>query len=312
MAFCFFYKRILYLWLINRVELKPLYKLHFLVLLWGFTGLFGRLISIGALPLVFVRISIACIAIYIFLKVKRIALKETRKNMLILFGIGGVIGLHWTFFFGAIKASNVSVALSTLATGALFTAFLEPLFFKRKIRLSEIGFSIIVILCLYFIFRASPDYVVGILMGIFCSFLSALFSVLNAKIQPRFNASKMMFYELLGGALLVLPLIILNGDFAQITNMKIEDLGWLLILGVVLTAYPMIESTKLLAHIKPFTILLAINMEPVYGIILAYFIFGESEKMSPDFYIASVIMIIVIICDEMLKKRHKKARESEY
>lgn len=279
-------------------------RLQFIVLLWGFTGVLGKLIQTDAIPLTWYRVAIASIVLFLILRLKRISLKVNTKSFFLLLGVGCIIGLHWMTFFGAIKVSNVAVALSTLSTGALFTAFLEPIFFNRKIQLSEIILAIIVSACILLIYNASPDYWLGILLGIVCSFLSALFSVCNGKIHNRFPATKIMFYEMLGGLFIVsLLLPFFNGYTSLIYDISWKDFGFLLLLGSLFTAYPMIESVRLMKHISPFTLLLNVNLEPVYGIILAFLIFGESEKMTPLFYIATTIMLLVIIANGIIKKR---------
>lgn len=279
-------------------------RLQFIVLLWGFTGVLGKLIQTDAIPLTWYRVAIASVVLFLILRLRKISLKVSRKEFFLLLGIGCVIGLHWMTFFGAIKVSNVAVALSTLSTGALFTAFLEPIFFKRKVQISEIVLAIIVSACILLIYNASPDYWLGILLGVICSFLSALFSVCNGKIHHRFPAQKIMFYEMLGGLFIVsLLLPFFNGYNSLINDVSWKDFGYLLLLGSLFTAYPMIESVRLMKFISPFTLLLNVNLEPVYGIILAFLIFGESEKMTPLFYIATLIMILTIIVNGLIKKR---------
>lgn len=280
------------------------FRLQFIVLLWGFTGVLGKLIQTDAVPLVFYRVAVASVVLYLILRFRKISLKVNRKDFLLLLAIGVIIGLHWMSFFGAIKVSNVAVALSTLSTGALFSAFLEPLFFKRKIILSEIILAVVVSACILLIYNASPDYWLGIVLGVICSFLSALFSVSNAKIHTRFPAQKIMFYEMLGGLLVVALFLPFFGGYSSlITDVSWTDLGLLLLLGSLFTAYPMIESVSLMKFISPFTLLLNVNLEPVYGIILAFFIFGESEKMTPLFYIATGIMVLAIVVNGFIKKR---------
>lgn len=279
-------------------------RLQFIVLLWGFTGVLGKLIQTDAIPLTWYRVAIASVVLFLILRLRKISLKVSRQEFFLLLGIGCFIGLHWMTFFGAIKVSNVAVALSTLSTGALFTAFLEPIFFKRKVQISEIVLAIIVSACILLIYNASPDYWLGILLGVICSFLSALFSVCNGKIHHRFPAQKIMFYEMLGGLFIVsLLLLFFNGYHSLINDVSWKDFGYLLLLGSLFTAYPMIESVRLMKFISPFTLLLNVNLEPVYGIILAFLIFGESEKMTPLFYIATLIMILTIIVNGLIKKR---------
>lgn len=279
------------------------FRLQFIVLLWGFTGVLGKLIQTEAVPLVWYRVGVASVVLFLILRIRKIDLKLNRKDLMLLLGIGGVIGLHWMAFFGAIKVSNVAVALSTLSTGALFSAFLEPLFFKRKINLSEVILAIVVAGCILLIYNASPEYWMGIVLGIICSFLSAFFSVSNGKIHTRFPAQKIMFYEMLGGWMVVCLFLPFFGGFPSLLEVSWKDLGLLILLGSLFTAYPMIESVSLMKFVSPFTLLLNVNLEPVYGIILAFLIFGESEKMTPLFYVATAIMVSAIIVNSLLKMR---------
>ena len=281
------------------------FRLQFIVLIWGFTGVLGKLISIDAIPLVWYRVLVAALVLFVILKVKKINLKLSTKDFTILLGIGVIIGLHWMAFFGAIKVSNVAVALSTLSTGALFSAFLEPIFFKRKIILSEIILAIVVSACILLIYNASPEYWLGIVLGIICSFLSALFSVLNGKIHTKFPAPKIMFYEMIGGWFIVCAFLPFFGGWEILANLSWTDLGLLIALGSLFTAYPMIESVSLMKYISPFTLLLNVNLEPVYGIIIAYLIFGESEKMTPLFYVATAIMVGAIVVNSLIKARQQ-------
>jgi len=285
---------------------SPQIRLQFIVLLWGFTGVLGKLITVSAIPLVWFRVLVAGVMLFAILKFRRIELKVSRKDLLMLLGIGVVIGLHWMAFFGAIKVSNVAVALSTLSTGALFSAFLEPFFFKRKINFYEIMLAIVVSCCILLIYNASPEYWMGIVLGVICSFLSALFSVLNGRIHTKFPSQKIMFYEMLGGWIIVSIFLPFAGGLETIFIISWKDLGLLILLGSLFTAYPMIESVNLMKYISPFTLLLNVNLEPVYGIILAYFIFGQSEKMTPLFYIATAIMVLAIVVNVILKKQSGK------
>lgn len=281
-------------------------RLQFIVLLWGFTGVLGKLITIDAIPLVWFRVLVAALVLFAVLKIRKISLNINRKDLMMLLGIGVIIGLHWMAFFGAIKVSNVAVALSTLSTGALFSAFLEPILFKRKINLSEIILAVVVSCCILLIYNAKPEYWLGIVLGIICSFLSALFSVFNGKIHARFPAQKIMFYEMLGGWLIVCMFLPFMGEMDMIFDVSWKDLGLLLLLGSLFTAFPMIESVNLMKYISPFTLLLNVNLEPVYGIILAWLIFGESEEMTPLFYFATAIMVLAILANVILKNQTGK------
>ena len=173
---------------------KVQFRLQFLVLLWGFTGVFGKLVTLSALPMVWYRVLIAAIAVFIYMKYKKIDFKVSKNTLLKLLGIGGIVGMHWFTFYLSIKVSNVSIALSTLSMGALFTAVLEPIFYRRKINLYEVLLAVVVSACVVVIFNASPEYKMGIIYGIICSFLSALFAVFNSRIQKDAVPTQVTFY----------------------------------------------------------------------------------------------------------------------
>ncbi len=271
----------------------------------------GKIIEASTIPLVWFRVTVAALVLYLILRIRKIDLKLSRSDLFLLLGIGVTIGQHWMAFFGAIKVYNVAVALSTLSTGALFSAFLEPLFFKRKIIFSEIILAIIVSACILLIYNASPEYWLGIVLGIICSFLSAFFSVSNAKIYHRFPAYKIMYYEMIGGWIVVCIALAFTDGFSSLYTISSTDFWLLLLLGSLFTAYPMTESVALMKNVSPFTLLLNVNLEPVYGIILAFFIFGESEKMTPLFYIATIIMVLAIIVNSLLKAKTSQKKKEE-
>lgn len=284
---------------------KEQFRLQFLVLLWGFTGLFGKLVTISALPMVWYRMLIAAIAIYIFLKWKRENIAVSRKHLFQLLGIGGIVAMHWYTFYLSIKTSNVSIALSTLSLCALFSSIIEPIFFKRKINITEVLLSLVVSACVIWIFNASPEYKLGIIYGVICSFLSALFSILNSALKDEVKSYHITFYEMIGGFLTITVIMaVFQVDaFQEVIHVGWSNFLWLILLGVIFTAFAQIEAVNLFKYFTPYTILLNINLEPIYGIILASIFFGESEKMSPVFYIATAIMILSIIVNGLIKTK---------
>lgn len=290
--------------MLSKVQLR----LQFLVLLWGFTGLFGKLVTISSLPMVWFRMSIAAIAIFIYIQCTKKSIRIQKKYIIQLLAIGGIVGLHWFTFYQSIKVSNVAIALSTLSLGALFTSIIEPIIFRRKVVVSEIVLSLIVSACIVWIFQASPEYKLGIIYGVICSFLSALFSVLNSTYKEKVSSSSITFYEMVGG-FLTINLIMFGLDtnlFQEVVHVGWSNFLWLILLGVVFTAFAQIEAVNLFKYFTPYTILLNVNLEPVYGIILASIVFGESEKMHPEFYIATAIMILSIIANGIIKSRINK------
>lgn len=293
---------------------SPIFRLHFIVFLWGFTAVLGKMITINAESLAFFRMAFATLFLYIGNRfILKNSMKISGKLFLQLFAIGGLMGIHWLLFFTSIKVSNVAIALSCMSLGTLFASVLEPLVFKRKIDISEIVLGIIIVLCILSIFNVERRYVEGIIYGVICSLVGTLFSVFNGKIAGKTASGNIIFYEILGGALLLFGYILFTGKTTalDITAMGWGNFGLIILLASLFTAYPMLESQNLLRVFSPFTIILTINLEPIYGIILAYFIFGESEHMAPVFYIASAVMLLSIFINGYLKSRKKNKNKLE-
>jgi len=282
--------------------------LHFIVLIWGFTAILGKLITIDALPLVWFRMTLAVVFIAVFLLFKRNSLQVSRKNFFWLLAAGIAIALHWVTFFKAIKVSNVSIALATMATGAFFTAILEPFWYKRKMIWYELSFGAVVIFGLYLIFNVDTTYVEGIVLALISSFLAAIFSLINGKLTKVMQPSVISFYELGTGVLFLSIYLLVTSSFtASFFELSETDLMYIFILASVCTAYAFIASVKIMQYISPYTVMLTVNLEPVYGIALAYFIFGDSEKMNFLFYIGALIILSTVIANGILK--HKKPKE---
>ena len=283
--------------------------LHLIVFIWGFTAVLGRLITLEAIPLVWYRMLLATGFIFLFLVIKKEKLRFSTKTLL-GYSLGGIIiALHWLTFFGAIKASNVSVTLAVLSTGAFFTSLLEPLFYGRKIILYEVLFGLIVVIGLYVIFDVESSYTLGILLALASAFLSALFSVMNGKFVLKNKATTISFYELMFGVLAITIYLVFSGGFtAEFFTLKTSDWIYLLILASVCTAYAFIASVHVMKWISPYTVMLTINMEPIYGIVLALIVFGDSENMSPQFYYGAGIILVTVIVNGVIKITQERKR----
>lgn len=286
--------------------------LHLIVFIWGFTAVLGALISIDALPLVWYRMLLAVFFVALFVWYKKISIRVSKTLFWQLIGAGIIIALHWVTFFKAIKVSNVSVTLACMSTGAFFTALIEPFWYKRKIIWYEIAFGLIVIIGLYVIFNVEGGYTEGIILALISALLSAIFSLINGKLVQKHKPSLISFYELLGGALFLTVYFIITGAFD--TNFfKLQTSDWLYlgILASVCTAYAFIASVKVMKFISPYTVMLTINLEPVYGILLAFFVLGSTEKMSSSFYIGALIILCTVLANGILKnKRSIKSKFS--
>lgn len=287
-------------------KLRSYFHLHLIVFIWGFTAVLGKLISLEALPLVWYRMVIAVSIIFIFIKFTKISLKVSKRMMFSFLFSGLVIALHWYTFFQAIKVSNIAVTLACLSTGALFASILEPVFYGKKIVLYEVFFGLLVVVGLGIIFEVEGNYVHGILLALTSAFLSASFSVINGKFAKSNNAAVITFYELLGGVVFFSMYLLYNGSFTkEFFFVSMSDILWLLILGSVCTAYAFLASVKVMKYLTPYTVMLTINLEPIYGIILGILVFSESEKMSPEFYIGASIILITVLLNGVIKNYKK-------
>ncbi len=281
--------------------------LHFIVFIFGFTGILGKLITIDSGSLVWWRIAIALVGISVFIKLSKITLRLPQRAIVNLMTTGVITAVHWITFFEAIKVANVSVALACLSTSAFFTALIEPIFFRRKISSTELLLGLGIIVGLTLIFSFETQYTLGIILALIAAFLAAVFTVLNGIFIRSHKPSQISFYEMLGG-LIAVSLYLLWRNDVGLENLKLitDDIIWLLILGLVCTAFAFVASVKVMETIRPFTVALSINLEPVYGIILAWLIFGESEKMSVGFYSGAFVILAILIFNAYWQKKTKK------
>lgn len=285
---------------------KSYLHLHWIVFIWGFTAVLGRLITLDALPLVWFRMLFAVVFIFIYIKIKKVPLKLPKKVLLKFLVAGLVIALHWFTFFRAIKVSNVSITLACLSTGAFFTSIIEPIFFNKKVVWYEIFFGLIVVLGLTIIFNVEGKYMEGIILALISAFLSASFAVINSKFVKDYEPTIISFYELVGGVLFFSLFLLGTSSFdAKFFQLTANDFMYLMILSSICTAYAFIASTAVMKFLSPYTVMLTINLEPIYGILLAVIIFKDKEQMSPAFYVGAVIILITVLLNGIVKARHK-------
>jgi drug/metabolite transporter (DMT)-like permease len=284
--------------------------LHFIVFIWGFTAVLGALISIDAIPLVWYRMLLATGFIFLFLKFTKVNLSFSKKTIAGFCHAGLIIALHWLAFFGAIKVSNVSVTLAILSTGAFFTSLLEPLYYKRKVIGYEVLFGLLAMVGLYIIFAVETEHLLGIVLALCASFLGALFSVINGKFAIKYKASAISFYELGFGMLCITVYLAFTGSFTyDFFILSGNDWLFLFLLASVCTAYAFIASVHVMRWLSPYTVMLTINLEPVYGIVLALLFLGDSENMSPQFYYGAGIILLTVIANGIIKTtRERKKR----
>ncbi|MBT8265796.1 MAG: DMT family transporter [Bacteroidia bacterium] len=288
-------------------KLKNYFHLHFLVFIAGFTAILGELISIGSIPLVWYRMVIATILMFLFIKISKINLK-VKLSAIAKFSVAGVIiALHWITFFESINQANISIALAMFSSGAFFASLIEPIFYKRRVIWYEILFGIIVILGVWLITKTEFRYINGILLGISSALFSSLFAVINGKFVERYRPSVISFYEFISGIFCMTIALMFMGDGmnAAFFDLSFSDWKYLFILGSICTAYAFIAAVHVMKHISPYTVVLTYNLEPIYGIGLAIILFPEKEKMSLEFYIGALLIISTVIINGVLKNMSK-------
>jgi drug/metabolite transporter (DMT)-like permease len=220
---------------------------------------------------------------------------------------GMIIALHWITFFKAIKVSNVSITLSILSLGAFITSILEPLFYKRKIILYEVIFGLIIVIGMSLIFNSQYQYIEGIIYALISVLLSVFFGLINGKLINKASSLVISIYELIGGVFLISLLLLFSNDFNnEFFKLSEDDFFWLLILATVCTAYAFVISVDVLKHLTPYSLMISINMEPVYGIILAIIFLNEFNNLSFDFYLGFILIFSSVLLNGIFKLKEKK------
>ena len=278
-------------------------SLHLMVIILGLTGVLGKLITLNATHLVWYRMLIAFIALFIFLAYKKQLFTVSRKDFFGILAVGALVTIHWLCFFQSIKVSTVSIAVVCLATSSLFSALIEPFLFKRRLLLYEVVMGVIVIAALAYVLGTEMKYIDGYMYGILAAFLGTLFTLFNAKYINKVDAAQITMIEMLAGVIIITSIFLFKQDFSIFNTPIISnDLIYLLILGILCTAMVFAWMTEIMRHISPYSLIMAINLEPIYSIILALLIFGDAELMSTSFYIGSSIIIAVVYLESYLKK----------
>jgi drug/metabolite transporter (DMT)-like permease len=283
-------------------RLANLILLHVVVFIFGFTGILGKLIETPSDKLVLWRMLIAAVSIGIFGYATGAIKESLRVNGLKYSLVGLLIAAHWITFFEAIKQSNVSVTLACLSAASLFTALIEPLVFKRRIHLGELLLGVLVIIGLLLIFSFETGYKVGIALALLSALLASTFTVINGTFIRNDNPIRISLVEMMAGTGAIALWLLLSGKMdSSLLQMPPMDWLWIGILGTVCTAFAFVASVKVMEVLTPFTVSLSINLEPIYGIVLAFFIFGESERMTGGFYAGAAILIVALFANAVMK-----------
>ena len=280
-------------------------ELHTAVFLFGFTAILGRLISIDAIPLVWWRVLITSVSFLFILNLRKTFREIPRTRMLQYLGIGVLLAGHWITFFWSIKLANASVALAAFSTQAFFTAFLEPMIVRSPFRKYELLLGLLIIPAMLLIVNGiDVSMTTGLALGIFSAVLIAFFTSMNKRLINTATPLQISFFELSGALLsitVVLPWIY-GGDPGELLP-KGNDIFYLLILALVCTTIAYVLAMRALRHLSAFASTLTVNLEPIYGIVLAWLLLNENEELGAGFYLGSAVMIASVFCYPILRRR---------
>jgi len=288
-------------------SLKDYLNLHLLVFLWGTTAVMAKLITIPATEMLFYRTLLAALGLLAVAFISGTTVKASMTDILKMLGIGFVVGLHWIAFFVGGQISTASLSLVGFATCSLWAAVLEPLTQGKSIRPLEIFLGIMVMTGLYIILHFEFRFYSGMFLSVLSGFLAALFSVMNFHMVRRLPSVTIAFYEMAGAFLLIACFLPFYRDYFAGGKLQLVpapmDWVYLLILSMVCSVFAFTQSVSLMKRISVFTLQLTLNLEPVYGILLAIFLLGEDRFMGPSFYVGTGIIMIAVFSYPALKRK---------
>ena len=285
--------------------------LHLTVFIWGFTGILGKLIQQGTLHLVYTRTVIALAGMGLAAWWMKRTLSPRTPDLKHFLLTGVLIAAHWLTFYEAIKISSASLAAACLSTSTVFTALLEPFWYKRRIRAYEVVLGLVIIAALLLIFGLESGHRMGIVVAVISALLSAWFNIINGVLVQRDNAFRISFYEMASAAALIgIWLAVTNDLPPPLWELPTSDVVYHLILGLVCTSLAFVIGIQVMRQLSPFTVMLTVNLEPVYTILIALAIWGDEERMRPGSYLGIALILICIFANGWLQKRWNKPADA--
>lgn len=292
-------------------EKRAYLELHIAVFLFGFTAILGDLIQLSAVVMVWWRVLITSASLLLLIRVGKRLKGLPRGTILQFMGIGVLVALHWVAFYGAIKLSNASITLICMATTSFFTSFLEPAIMRHRLRWYEIMLGLLIIPGMALIVNSTEASMnLGIIVGLASAFLAALFATLNKKLIGRLDEMSVTFLEL-GSAWLFLSLVLpvymaYSSEPVQIMPLTWVDWGYLLILALLCTTLAYVLALRSLNYLSAFASNLTVNLEPVYGIALAWVLLNDNEELSASFYLGVLIILLAVFSYPLIRRRMRR------
>lgn len=279
--------------------------LHVTVFLWGFTAILGKLIQLNAVSLVWYRQVIAALVLLVIVSGRGRGRRLPWATLRMIWGVGLFVALHWVTFYACIKMSGIGVAVICLSTISFFVSLFEPFIFRRSFRPIEAFIGVAVVGGVLLLTRGAGSGVgVGVAVGIFSAMCSALFSSLNGKLIEQATSFDIAFHEMLAATVWVsLVFVVMPGEFVVPSSIGWFDWGWLTILAVACTVFPWLWSLRVLRTVGPFAVALAVNLEPVYSLLLAYVLFPDTERLSLGFYLGAGLLLMLVAVHSLWKSK---------
>ena len=291
-------------------EQRAYLELHLAVFLWGFTAILGDLIQLSALTLVWWRVLLTSLSLIFFVRIGRMLSEIGWRRLLLLAGIGVIVGLHWVTFYGSIKLANASIALVCMATTSLFSSLFEPLIVGRRFNWYELLLGLFILPGIWLVVDGvEAGMNAGILVGLLSAALVSIFTSLNKKYIQSSNPARITFIELGAATLFLTPFLYsLGGDKFWPSSI---DWIYLLVLALLCTTLTFFLSLRALSELSAFASNLTVNLEPVYGIILAYFLLNDASELSPNFYYGALLIVVAVFgytaADRYFRRRRSLA-----
>lgn len=296
-----------------KISTPDFFRLHFIVILFGFTGILGKLVTLPAVEMVFYRTLLAALGMGLFLIVTQRSPRVTVADMRALLLTGIIVGIHWLSFFLSGRIANVSVSLVGFATASFWTSLLEPLFTRTRVKPIEVFLGLFVLGGLVIIFGSDFAYSTGLWVGILSGFTCAIFALINARLVNRVDPFVITFYEMIGAmASIAIFLPLYRNHWADGQILRLTPTGldwiWLLLLAWLCTVYAYSAAVELFKRISVFLFQLTLNLEPVYGILMALVVFGEAERMTLNFYLGAFVIFCAVVAFPLVKRKLDPAR----
>ncbi|TKK69836.1 EamA family transporter [Ilyomonas limi] len=287
---------------------KSYYLLHFAVILAGFTGIFGKLISLNAGLLVWYRLFFSSIMLFLIVKLLSITNKITAKEKIDIAKIGMLIAIHWVFFYASIKYANISIGVVCYCLVSFFTAVFKPLIDNTRFKVSELMLSALTLLGISLIFHFDISYRLGITVGIISSAFASLYTIYNERLVRNYDSKIINYYQMIGGTIglgILLPVYLYFFPIESLIP-NLQDIAYLILMSLFCTVGLYVSFAEVLKKIPAFTVNLTFNLETIYAIIMAFLFFGESKEVNASFYAGLFFVMVSVLLQTLISVRKER------